>query len=280
MKPALSLDSFEVFADGLDHPECVAFDADGGLWAGGEAGQIYRVDGRGRAREVAHLGGFCLGLTFAADGDLWVCNLKKHTLMRLDRKLRVRSSVERVAGRKLRSPNFAVFDAEGNLYCSDSGEWHKDNGFIFRVRPNGRSEIVANGLSFPNGLALSADGRFLYAALSTRDQVVRMAIGVDGTLGRPRVFARKLARVPDGLAFDVAGNLYVTCYASDNVYRVTPQAKVALLAYDPEGTLIARPTNAAFAPGSDYLYLANLGRWHICRVRVGVRGQPLVHQTR
>lgn len=64
----MPLERFRVFADGLDHPEGLAFDADGTLWAGGELGQIYRIDARGRVREVAKLGGFNLGLTFSLAG--------------------------------------------------------------------------------------------------------------------------------------------------------------------------------------------------------------------
>ena len=48
MRPLIPLDRFQIFADGLDHPEGLAFDADGALWAGGELGQIYRIDARGR----------------------------------------------------------------------------------------------------------------------------------------------------------------------------------------------------------------------------------------
>ncbi len=278
MRPAVPLDRFEVFADGLDHPEGLAFDRDGDLWSGGEAGQIYRIDARGRVREVVCLGGFCLGLTFSTRGELWVCNFKHNALIRLDRKGRVLASYERAAGRKLRTPNFAVFDTAGNLYFSDSGEWRQDDGFVYRLRPSGKIDEVAGPLAFPNGLSLSANERWLYVVQSTRDNVVCIELKPDGSFGRPRVFARGLARVPDGAAFDAAGNLYVTCYASDNVYRVSPRGKVSLLAYDPQGTMIARPTNAAFLPGSDHIYLANLGRWHICRARIGVEGQPLAHQ--
>jgi gluconolactonase len=278
MKPAIPLAEFESFAEGLDHPEGLAFDAGGDLWAGGEAGQIYRIDRRGRVREVGKIGGFCLGLTFSACGELWVCNLGRHALLRLDRKGRVLASYERAAGRKLRTPNFSVFDSAGNLYFSDSGEWRQDDGFIYRLRPNGKFDQIGGPLAFPNGLSLSADERWLYVVQSTRDNVVRIELKPDGSAGRPRVFARGLARVPDGCAFDAAGNLYVTCYASDNVYRVSPRGKVSLFAYDPAGTMIARPTNAAFRPGSDSIYLANLGRWHICRARIGIEGQPLAHQ--
>ena len=58
---------FQSFAEGLDHPEGLAFDADGILWAGGELGQIYRIDSRGRVKEIARLGGFCLGFTFSKE---------------------------------------------------------------------------------------------------------------------------------------------------------------------------------------------------------------------
>ena len=86
--------------------------------------------------------------------------------------------------------------------------------------------------------------------------------------------------MPDGAALDADGNLYVTCYASHNVYRVTPDCKVSLFAWDPEGTMLASPTNAAFGGANfDEMYFANLSRWHICRARVGIRGQLLANQT-
>jgi gluconolactonase len=81
------------------------------------------------------------------------------------------------------------------------------------------------------------------------------------------------------MAFDAAGNLYVACYASDNVYKVSPRGKVQLLAYDPAGTMIARPTNLAFGgPSFDQMFFANLGRWHVCQAPAGVRGQLLANQ--
>ena len=81
------------------------------------------------------------------------------------------------------------------------------------------------------------------------------------------------------MAFDAAGNLYVACYASDNVYKVSPRGKVQLLAYDPAGTMIARPTNIAFGgPNFDRMFFANLGRWHVCHAPAGAKGQLLANQ--
>jgi len=279
MRPLIPVKRFQIFADGLDHPEGLAFDAEGTLWAGGELGQIYRIDGQGRVREIARLGGFNLGLTFSRTQELYVCNFKLPALVRVSRKGRVLESWERIGGRKLKTPNFSVFDSEGNLYFSDSGDFHKVNGWVYRIRKNGRAEVFAGPFAFANGLSLSADERFLYVVQSTRDNVERVEIRADGRAGERRVYASGLHRVPDGAALDDKGNLLVTCYASHNLYKVTPGGQVSLLAYDPQGTTIASPTNIAFGgPNFDQMYVANLGRWHIARAKTAMRGQLLANQ--
>lgn len=277
-QPLLPTEAFLPFCEGLDHPEGLAFDKDGNLWAGGELGQVYRIDAEGHAEEITRLGGFCLGLTFSSTQELWVCNSGLHQLMRIDRSGQVLDVIDSVGGVPLKTPNFSVFDRAGNLYFTDSGSWDHVNGCVYRLRASGDHEYFAGPFAFANGLALSADERFLFVAESQRDSVHRIAIHEDGSAGEAEIYATGLSRVPDGLVLDVEGNLYVTCYASDNIYRVTPRREIHLLAYDPEGTRIARPTNAAFGgPSFDDLFVANLGRWHIGRVHLGVPGQRLVN---
>jgi gluconolactonase len=117
-------------------------------------------------------------------------------------------------------------------------------------------------------------------AQSHTDDVLQVEIRQDASAGDREVYAAGLERVPDGLAFDVEGNLYVSCYASDNIYRVSPQRKV-LLAYDRDATTLARPTNIAFGgPQNDELYVANLARWHLNRVKLGVKGQLPANQKK
>lgn len=274
--PAVAIEEFEMFADGLDHPEGIAFDRDGNLWAGGESGQVYRINQRGKVSEIGNLGGFNLGLTVSARQTLFICNLGKRSLVEMDRRGRVLRSWERTGRQRFQSPNFSVFDSAGNLYFSDSGKWMQDDGFIFVLRPSGRVETFAGPLAFPNGLALNAAEDTLFVVQSTADNVLAIPIKRDGSAGRARVFARGLRSVPDGIAFDADGNLYVTCYASHTIYKVSPNGKATVLAADPRGTMLASPTNLAFAvDGSDYVYFANLGRWHVCRSRAGVQGMPL-----
>ena len=279
MLPQISLHEFEIFAEGLDHPEGLAFDADGNLWTGGELGQIYKINRSGKVRTVATLGGFNLGLTFSARQELFVCNFKLGALIQLDRSGKTIRSWERAGRYRLRTPNFSVFDRQGNLYFSDSGEFEQEDGFLLVLRANGKIEQLLARLSFPNGLSLSADERTLYIVQSTKNNVLALPLLDTGAIGKPRVYAAGLRNVPDGATLDADGNLYVTCYASHNVYRVTPAGKVSLFAWDPEGTMLASPTNAAFGGANfDEMYFANLSRWHICRARVGIRGQLLANQ--
>ncbi|MGA8406990.1 MAG: SMP-30/gluconolactonase/LRE family protein [Candidatus Acidiferrales bacterium] len=276
--PQIPIARFKIFADGLDHPEGLALDADGRLWAGGELGQIYRLDRRGRPTEIARLGGFCLGLTFSSVQELYVCNFKRHALIRLNRQGRVLDSWERVGSKKLCTPNFSVFDSQRNLYFSDSGHWGRTDGCVYRLRPNKKVEYFAGPFAFANGLSLSADERFLYVVESLKDDVVEVEIRADGTSGKKRIYAAGLAHVPDGAAFDALGNLYVTAYASNKIYKVSPRGKVSLLAFDPQGTMLSGPTNIAFGgPHFDQMFVANLGRWHIGRAPAGVKGQRLAN---
>ena len=124
---------------------------------------------------------------------------------------------------KLKLPNYAVFRLVGNLFVSDSGDWSRSSGCIVRFDGQGRGQVFLEAPQpFPNGLALSADDRFLFIAQSHTDDVLQVEIREDGSAGDREVYATGLERVPDGLAFDIEGNLYVSCYASDNIYRVSP----------------------------------------------------------
>lgn len=276
----IPLDQFEIYADGLDHSEDLAFDRDGILWAGGEAGQIYRIREKGRVEEVTNIGGFCLGLTFSASDELFVCNAKLASIVRVQKDGKSALFADSAGSRKLKQPNYSVFDSQGNLYVSDSGEWSTSSGCVVRFDRHGKGTIFLEPPQpFPNGMALSTDERFLLIAQSHTDDVLKVEIRPDGTAGQREVYAKGLERIPDGLAFDMAGNLYVSCYASDNLYRVTPDRRVSQLAYDRAGTILARPTNIAFGgPSNVYLYVTNLGRWHINRVHLGIAGQPLANQ--
>lgn len=276
--PLYPISEVRIFASGLDHPEGVAADASGNIYAGGEAGQVYRIAPDGKAVDlIASTGGFCLGITLDARGSIFVCDWGRRAVLRVTSRGEVEAVVTSVAGAKLINPNFSVFDSHGNLYFSDSGEWKKANGAIYRVAADGAASVFSPGpFHFANGLALDAGEKFLYVVESNLDRVLRVEILGDGRSGNPEVFAEGLERVPDGMAFDHEGNLYVTTYATNCIYRVRTDGRVELLCHDPENLALCQPTNCAFGgPNFDQLYVANLGRDHLSVLDLKIKGQPL-----
>src|SRR5262245_30368793 len=118
--PQLSLDAFEFWVEGLDHPECVACGPDGTTWAGGEAGQIYRLSADGKHTQIASTGGFILGICLDGNGNIYACDLAKHAVFRVTPSGEVSVYSPGTADRPMVTPNYPVFDAAGNLYVTDS----------------------------------------------------------------------------------------------------------------------------------------------------------------
>jgi gluconolactonase len=274
----IPIESFQIFATGLDHPECIAFDRYGDLWAGGEAGQIYRVSPDGKVQLVANLGSFCAGLAFSPKDELFVCN-PNLGIVRVAPSGEFSVFASHVSEQKLVCPNFGVFDSAGNYYVTDSGNWKKNNGYLLRFKPDGSGEVLAGPLGYANGLALTADDKTLFMVESNTDRVLRFNISDSGAVSPGEVYAEGCGRFPDGLVLDAEGNLYISCYASDEIWRISPSGEKSLFAWDRWAIHLGSPTNMAFGgPDFDELYVANLARTTVTRVKVNRKGQLLANQ--
>jgi gluconolactonase len=281
-RPSLMrIEDFAPFVHGLDHPEGVAAGPQGEVYCGGEAGQIYRIDLNGDSEQIASTGGFILGLCLDGDGAVYACDLALGAVMRIEPDGTASTYSSGAADRPMSVPNYPVFDAAGNLYVSDSGGWKENAGCLFRIRPGGETEVVGEGLeAFPNGMALHPDGSRLYVVLSNLPGVVSLALGADRTVGPPQAVVELPRHVPDGLAFDVAGNLYIACYTPDVIYRLSPQGELLVLAEDWESVTFATPTNIAFAgPERRTLIVASLSRWHLTKGEMPISGARLRYPT-
>ena len=274
----MSINDFTPFVEGLDHPEGVTWGPDDKVYAGGEAGQIYRIDlDDGTVEEIGNTGGFVLGLCLDADRNVYACDVNKQAVIRVTARGEVSIYSNGLPERKMVTPNYPVFDRQGNLYVSDSGGWKESNGCIFRVKPGGETEVVNDEpLNFTNGMALSPDETELYVVLSLVPGVGKVKLYEDGRVGSMEQVVNLHRVIPDGLAFDVQGNLYIACYTPDRIYRYTPEGELALLVDDWESTILSSPTNIAFG-GSDLsiLLVASLARWHLTKGQMPIPGSPL-----
>ena len=268
-----------VLVDGLDHVEGIAWGLDGYCYAGGEAGQIYRIDiERKEATQIADTGGFILGLALDANHNIYACDSGNRAVMKITPDGVVSKYSIGAPDEPFYVPNYPAFDANGNLYVCDSGDWRSDNGKIYRIDRNGEAAVWTRELrEFPNGLCIGPDGASLFVAMSLNPpRIAEIGVAEDGSAGEVRTVIELPGAVPDGVAFDEDGNLYIACYRPDRIYRLSSDGALEVLADDFEGTIIAAPTNIAFCGvRRDILLSANLGRWHITRYEVGATGMPL-----
>jgi sugar lactone lactonase YvrE len=283
----LSFDRGSVFFDRtvgprrLKHPEGIAVATDGAIWCGGEGGEIYRIEPDGSDfSEITSSGGFTLGLAFDAVGNLFACDLAHAVVYRLAPGGRTLEVFARGDGKRmLRVPNFPVVHSRRNcLYVSDSHGANSPGPGIWRFDlTTDEGELWYDGtLNFANGMALAPDRASLYVLESFARRVVRIPIQADGSAGDLQTVVEGVGRVPDGLAFDREGTLYISCYEPSCIYRYPAGGPLELWFADPEAHLLCHPTNIAFR--GPELFTSNLGRWHITRIEAGIDGAPLLDQ--
>ena len=273
----VGLDMLTVLAEGLDHPECVAAGPDGALYAGGEAGQVYRIGPDGTVGLLGSTGGFALGIALDATSRVYVCDNQRKAVMRVAQDGTVAEYSSGDGQRAMRTPNHLVFDRAGRLYVSDSGTFDARDGLIWVIDPNGATRVLTDDVSaFPNGLALDATETFLYAVQSNQPGVARVPITDGHQSGDVQSVVDLPGRVPDGLAFDESGALWLAIYAPNEVLRLTTDGRLQVIARDQRAVLLAAPTNVAFF-GADRrtMAVASLARWHIATLRTDVAGSPL-----
>ena len=176
------------------------------------------------------------GLTLDKEGRLIICEHGDRRVTRLEKDGKLTVLADKYQGKRLNSPNDAVYKSDGSLYFSDPpyglfDEKKKELDFqgIYRRSADGRLQLLNKELSRPNGLAFSPDEKTLYVANSDPEKKLWMAydVAANGTLSKGRVFfdvtAEKEDGLPDGLKVDTQGNVY--CTGPGGVWIFSPDGK-------------------------------------------------------
>jgi sugar lactone lactonase YvrE len=124
-----------------------------------------------------------------------------------------------------RALNEIVVDGRGNIYVNGAGFDVMAGapfapGAIVLVTPDGRSRQVADGIAFPNGMAVSADNSTLIVADSYGRKLTAFTIEADGSLTNERVWADLGDGVPDGICLDEQGAVWYADVPNKRCVRV------------------------------------------------------------
>jgi sugar lactone lactonase YvrE len=98
--------------------------------------------------------------------------------------------------------NEIVVDGRNHIYINGGP------GIIALVSPDGSVRQVADGIDFPNGMAVTPDNRTLIVAESHANRLTAFEIATDGSLLHRRVWADLGDGAPDGICIDAENNIW------------------------------------------------------------------------
>lgn len=100
-------------------------------------------------------------------------------------------------------------------------------GRLYRVDRSGQAGVFADDFGFPNGMALSGDGRSLFVAETTGRRITRIALsdGGDAAAARDRLVAFESGG-PDGLAIDADDRIWAAMIGPSALVRIAPDGRI------------------------------------------------------
>lgn len=206
---------------------------------------VNRVTEPGKVEQVATVEQQPSGLGWLPDGRMLVVSMKDSRVLRVepDGTLVEHADISR---HTTGYANDMVVAPNGNAYVGNfgfdlMGGASHEHAAVTLVRPDGTSQNVADGLSFPNGMVITPDEKTLIVNELFGDRVSAFDIGDDGTLGPRRDFAaysdpgdepdwekrvENATIAPDGLTLDADGAIWVADCIHQRAARIAPGGKL------------------------------------------------------
>lgn len=300
----------EIVGAPSDRAEHLAFDAHGTMWMSQPRGWVVGHSPQPGVMPSAPTGGLPMGLATGSHDEVYVAVQPLGLFEVLHDKL-LRRITHEADGRPIEFPNGVAIAPDGAFYLTDSNtRFNLAHGHtppfgaydMLEMRPRGRllrhdpatgvTTTVVGDLHFPNGLAVSPDGRELYVAETFRCRI----LAVDLATHAVRTHAEGLPAYPDNLAVDretgllwIAGGVRRTALHDWLQRRPFLRAQIAklptwvwrhpspsalLLAVDAQGVVrhaLADETGTfgivtAAVPHGEWLYLASISDLPVSRV--------------
>jgi gluconolactonase len=228
--------SAELAAEGLGWPEGPTVLADGRIvLVESYRSQLTAIDRKGKASRFAYTAGAPNSCVLGDDGALYVCqnggtcgpwraaDQTTPSIQRVTEGGKAEILLTEVGGVALNGPNDLVFAADGRLLFTDPGTYNPtspDPSYIYAIEPNGsvRLAVGFERPTFPNGLAVEADGSIVWAESYTGHVCRRRPDGSREDLGR----LPGDNPTPDGMKIGADGRLYVTDIFASGIHILRP----------------------------------------------------------
>lgn len=201
-------------------PEDVTVDGSGCLLTGVDGGRVLRMSADGRQiTEVADTGGRPLGIGLLPGGALAVCDAYRGLLEVDPETGGCELMIDKVDGRPMQFCKSVAVAADGTLYFTDASrrfglhEWkaelleHSGTGRLLCRHPDGAVEVLADGLQFANGVALTPDESAVIVAETGSFRLLRFWLSGSQS-GSGDVLADSLPGYPWGLGTGSDGRVW------------------------------------------------------------------------
>ena len=200
-------------------------------WHGGRiwfcdwgAGEVLALGADGKPEVVARMRGMPFCIDWLPDGRLLIVAGPQQRLLRQepDGSLVTHADLGGLAGTY--AYNDIAADSRGYAWVNNVGfdfpGGEPAPGSIVVAAPDGTARTVADGVMFPNGMAVTPDDRTLIVAESYASRLTAYDIEPDGGLTRRRVWAELDHAAPDGICIDAEGAVWYADVPNKNCVRV------------------------------------------------------------
>ena len=167
------------------------------------AGEVIALDLAGKHAVILRVDAIPFCLDRLRDGRLLVVAGQRLLVRKADGTMSTYADLDAISTKPW---NDIVSDGRGNTYVNNIGFDFPDGevttGIVALVTPDGSARQVADGVAFPNGMAVTPDNSTLIVAESYGNRLTAFDIASDGTLSNRRVWAELGTGVPDGICLD------------------------------------------------------------------------------
>lgn len=197
---------------------------DGALWFSDMWQRaVFRMTEDGACTKIVDVPGRPSGLAFLSDGTMLVVSMEDRQVMRIaDGALHPYADLSALASA---DANDMLVDEADRLYVGHFG-FDLFGGADMRqaellyVDTRGQASVVADGMTFPNGMVLTDGGRKLVVAETFIHRLTVFDRDAQGRLSNRRIWADLGDRTPDGICIDAEGGIWIASFETCEVVRV------------------------------------------------------------